>query len=68
MWTEVFEKGTWIPLDATLGQGHIAADHIKFADSSFSDDGDSTPITAFLPMVGALGKMQIEVREVTPDK
>jgi transglutaminase-like putative cysteine protease len=67
MWTEVFEKGTWIPLDATLGKGGIAADHIKFADSSFSDDDDSTPITAFLPMVSALGKMKIEVREVTHD-
>ena len=68
MWTEVFEKGTWIPLDATLGKGGIAADHIKFADSSFSDDGESTPITAFLPMVSALGKMKIEVRGVTHDK
>ena len=62
MWTEVYEKGTWIPLDATLGNGGIAADHIKCADSSFSDDGDSTPLTAFLPMVSALGKMKIEVR------
>jgi hypothetical protein len=68
MWTEVFEKGTWIPLDATLGKGGIAADHIKFADSSFSDDGESTPITAFLPMVSALGKMKIEVREFKHDK
>ena len=68
MWTEVFAKGMWIPLDATLGKGGIGADHIKFADSSFSDDGDSTPITAFLPMVSALGKMKIEVREVTHDK
>jgi hypothetical protein len=68
MWTEVFEKGTWIPLDATLGKGGIAADHIKFADSSFSDDGESTPITAFLPMVSSLGKMKIEVREVKHDK
>ena len=68
MWTEVFVRGTWIPLDATLGKGGIAADHIKFADSSFSDDGDATPITAFLPMVSALGKMKIEVREVTQDK
>jgi transglutaminase-like putative cysteine protease len=68
MWTEVFEKGVWIPLDATLGKGGIAADHIKFADSSFSDEGESTPISTFLPMVGSLGKMKIEVREVTHDK
>jgi hypothetical protein len=68
MWTEVFEKGTWVPLDATLGKGGIAADHIKFADSSFSDEGESTPITAFLPMVSALGKMKIEVKEIKHDK
>jgi transglutaminase/protease-like cytokinesis protein 3 len=68
MWTEVFVRGKWIPLDATLGKGGIAADHIKFADSSFSDDGDSTPLTAFLPMVSVLSKLKIEVREVKHDK
>jgi transglutaminase-like putative cysteine protease len=68
MWTEVFVKGTWIPLDATLGKGGIAADHIKFTDSSFSDEGDATPMQAFLPMVSALGKMKIEVKEITFDK
>ncbi len=40
MWTEVFVNGKWIPLDATLGKGGIAADHIKFADTNFSDEGD----------------------------
>jgi transglutaminase-like putative cysteine protease len=68
MWTEVFVRGKWIPLDATLGKGGIAADHIKFADSSFSDDGDSAPLTAFLPMVSVLSKLKIEVREVKHDK
>jgi hypothetical protein len=64
MWTEVFVRGEWIPLDATLGKGGIGADHIKFADSSFSNEGESSPLTSFLPMVGALGKMKIDVREV----
>lgn len=64
MWTEVFVRGVWIPLDATLGNGGISADHIKFADSSFSDDGDIPPVGCFVPMVGALGKMKIEVRDV----
>src|SRR5262245_9556249 len=67
MWTEVFVRGKWIPLDATLGKGGIAADHIKFADSSFSDEGDSAPLTAFLPMVSVLSKLKIEVREVKHD-
>jgi hypothetical protein len=64
MWTEVFVRGVWVPLDATLGNGGISADHIKFADSSFSDDDDLPPISCFVPMVGALGKMKIEVRDV----
>lgn len=64
MWTEVFVRGQWVPLDATLGRGGIAADHIKFADSSFADDGDSAPLTAFLPLVSVLGKLKIEVRSV----
>ncbi len=68
MWTEVFVRGIWIPLDATLGKGGIAADHIKFADSSFSDDGESAPLTSFLPMASVLGKMKIEVRDVQHKK
>ncbi len=68
MWTEVFVRGEWIPLDATLGKGGIAADHIKFADSSFSEEGATSPLASFLPLVSVLGKMKIEVREVTHEK
>jgi hypothetical protein len=68
MWTEVFVRGKWVPLDATLGRGGIAAEHIKFSDSSFSEEGDSSPLATFLPMVSVLGKMKIEVREVKYDK
>lgn len=64
MWTEVSINGQWIPLDATLGQGGIAADHIKFADTSFADDGKESPLTTFLPLVGVLGKLKIEIKEV----
>jgi hypothetical protein len=64
MWTEVFVRGEWIPLDATLGKGGIGADHIKFADSSFSEEGASSPLESFLPLVSVLGKMKIEVRHV----
>jgi hypothetical protein len=64
MWTEVFVRGAWIPLDATLGKGGIGADHIKFADSSFSEEGGSSPLASFLPLISVLGKMKIEVRDV----
>lgn len=60
MWTEVWINGVWVPLDATLGAGGIAADHIKFSDATFPDNGPSS-LTAFLPLVSVLGKMQIEV-------
>ncbi len=62
MWTELFINGLWRPLDATLGQGGIAADHIKMSDSSLADAA-AAPLAAFLPMLSVLGKMKIEVRE-----
>jgi transglutaminase-like putative cysteine protease len=64
MWTEVFINGLWVPLDATLGRGGIGADHIKFADSSFSENDGVSPLSTFLPLVSVLGKLQIEVRNV----
>lgn len=63
MWTEVFVRGQWIPLDATLGQGSIGAGHIKQGDSSFTDEGP-LPVSSFLPLMTTLGKMEIEVVEV----
>jgi Transglutaminase-like superfamily len=63
MWSEVHVNGVWVPLDATLGQGGIGADHIKFADSSFSEKDPVAPLSTFLPLVSVLGKLQIDVRE-----
>lgn len=68
MWTEVYVKGTWAPLDATLGQGRVAADHIKFSDSSLADEGAALPVASFLPIAGVLGKMKIEVRDLQYEK
>jgi hypothetical protein len=65
MWSEVYINGVWVPLDATLGQGGIGADHIKFADSSFSEKDAVAPLSTFLPLVSVLGKLQIDVGEVT---
>lgn len=63
MWTEVFLDGRWLPLDATLGRGGIGGGHIKFSHSSYADDA-AAPVGEFLPLITALGKMSIEVREV----
>src|SRR4029078_960699 len=64
MWSEVCVTGVWVPLDATLGQGGIGADHIKFADSSFSENAAVAPLSTFLPLVSVLGKLQINVGEI----
>jgi hypothetical protein len=64
MWTEVNIDGVWYPLDATLAQGGIAADHLKFADSSFAAKNGASPLATFLPLVTVLGKIEISVKEV----
>jgi hypothetical protein len=60
MWTEAYLNGSWIPLDATLGQGGIGGGHIKLAESGMSDD-EPVMVTAFLPLMDVLGKVKIEV-------
>src|SRR5205085_515826 len=37
MWTEAWVRGQWVPLDATLGRGHIGAAHIKVTDHSWAE-------------------------------
>lgn len=63
MWTEVNIQGTWVPLDATLGDGRVGADHIKVSDTTFAAD-DASGLNAFLPLMSIIGKMKIEVVEV----
>ncbi len=60
MWTEAFLAGEWIPLDATMGRGGIGAAHLKMADSALDEDSP-LPVTTFLPLYNALGKLKIEV-------
>jgi hypothetical protein len=61
MWTEVFLGECWVPLDATLGQGRVSADHLKLSDSNLDD---ATWLAGFAPIYEALGqKPQIEVLE-----
>jgi transglutaminase-like putative cysteine protease len=60
MWTEVFLGQCWVPLDATLGQGRVSADHLKLSDSNLADD---TWLAGFAPVAEALGQLKIEVLE-----
>ena len=61
MWTEVWVKGRWQPLDATLGKGQVGATHLKIRDQSWHDVYDQSPL---LPVFGILGKLGIEVVRV----
>ena len=63
MWTEAYLNNQWIPLDATLGRGGIGAAHIKLGDSSL-DDNVPAPVTAFLPLLNLLGKIEISVVKI----
>jgi transglutaminase-like putative cysteine protease len=60
MWTEVWLRDRWYPLDATLGQGGIGPGHLKISDSAV-DENAPAPIVSFLPMLELMGQMTIEV-------
>ncbi len=61
LWTEVYIKNRWIPLDGTLAHGGIAADHLKIAQSSLH--GVSAEI-AFLPVVQVACRLKIEILDI----
>lgn len=58
MWTEVWIKDRWIPLDATLGLGGIGGAHLKLAHSSMQGTG---AYAEMLPVVQALGRLKLEI-------
>lgn len=58
MWTEMYLSGCWVPLDATLGEGVVPADHIKLADSNLANG-----MAGFLSLINVLGQLKIEVLE-----
>ncbi len=58
MWTEMYLRGQWVPLDAIMGQGGIAAAHLKLTDSSL--DGASA-YSSFLPVAQVVGQLKISV-------
>lgn len=58
MWTEVWVRGQWVALDATLGRGGIGAAHLKVSDQSWHNESSMTPL---LPTLNLLGRVSIEV-------
>lgn len=65
MWTEVWVRGQWLAIDATLGQGSIGATHIKIADQSWYDTQSLTPLLA---VARVLDKLKVEVISVNGDE
>lgn len=65
MWTEVWARGQWLPIDATLGRGSIGAAHLKISDDSWHDVKSLTPLT---PLLRVWGKIEVEVVSVKEGK
>jgi hypothetical protein len=61
MWTEVWIKGRWVPIDATLGRGYVGATHLKVTDHSWSETLTMAPV---LPLIRVLHRVRIEVMSV----
>ncbi len=57
LWTEVWIKGQWLALDATLGQGGIGPGHLKITDHDWNDAHSLAPL---LPIVRAIGQIKID--------
>lgn len=64
MWTEVFVRGQWLPIDATLGLDSVGATHLKITDHSWHDIQALTPL---LPVVRVLDKLSVKVLRVNAD-
>ncbi|MCP4189604.1 MAG: transglutaminase domain-containing protein [Planctomycetaceae bacterium] len=61
MWNEVWVRDQWIPIDATLGRGGIAADHLVLATSSF--DAQQS-FASFLPVIQTIGQLTLVLKDV----
>ena len=44
MWTEVFVRGQWTAIDATLGQGSVGPGHLKITDASWHGTRSMKPL------------------------
>jgi Transglutaminase-like superfamily len=61
MWTEVWARGKWLGVDATLGGGSVGPGHLKVADASWHNTQTLAPL---LPVIRVMGRLGIEVVKV----
>ncbi|HEV7282626.1 MAG TPA: transglutaminase-like domain-containing protein [Pirellulaceae bacterium] len=64
MWTEAWISDRWIPLDATTARGGTSASYLKLEDSSLAG---ASPLSAFLPAMRVLNRLQVETSGMTYD-
>jgi hypothetical protein len=62
MWTEVFVRGQWVSIDATLGQGNVGPGHVKITDASWFDTQSMTPLLPVMRVM--IGRPKVTVLEV----
>jgi hypothetical protein len=58
MWNEVWIADRWVPMDPTLGQGGIGADHIKLGDSNLAG---GSPLADLLSVIQVFNQLELEV-------
>lgn len=61
MWTEVAVDDRWYPLDATVGEGRVGADHVALSSSSLRGEAISE---LFLTLATVLGNLDVDVLEI----
>ena len=59
MWTEVFVKGKWLAIDATLGHGSVGPGHVKISDQSWAGEVGFKPLLPTLSFLQAKPKVEI---------
>jgi hypothetical protein len=57
MWNEVWVGERWVPLDATVAQGAVGADHIKLRHANLH--GESA-YAVMLPLMQVVGRLELE--------
>jgi hypothetical protein len=61
MWTEVFVRGQWVAIDATLGRGFVGPAHMKITDASWYQTRSMTPLLPVMRVM--MGRASVAVVE-----
>lgn len=59
MWTEVFIRGEWLGLDATLGRGGIGPAHVKITDHSWHETRSTVPLLPVMRVLMARPRVEV---------